>query len=112
MFSLVKIRQRAYGGNCEFMIQVRGQLKLKAKTEKLWPQKITKIAALNAWKDRVANEIARYLQFPTIDGDDDPPAPVVEILCDNVNDFPLLSQYVRRYLAIPAGEQCSNWNIF
>jgi hypothetical protein len=30
-----KYRQRAYGGNCEFMIQVRGQLKLKAKTEKL-----------------------------------------------------------------------------
>jgi hypothetical protein len=31
----MKFRQHAYGGNCEFMIQVCGQLKLKAKTEKL-----------------------------------------------------------------------------
>ena len=38
----MKFRQHAYGDNCEFMIQVCGQLKLKAKTEKLWPQKITK----------------------------------------------------------------------
>jgi hypothetical protein len=33
MFSPVKFRQRVHGGNCEFMIQVRGQLKLKAELE-------------------------------------------------------------------------------
>ncbi|XP_028404099.1 zinc finger BED domain-containing protein 1-like [Dendronephthya gigantea] len=49
-------------------------------------------------RDRVANEIARYLQFPTIDGDDDP----LQWWKFHENDFPLLSQYVRRYLAIPA----------
>ena len=33
LFSLVKFRQRVYGGNCEFRIQVRGQFKLKAELE-------------------------------------------------------------------------------
>jgi hypothetical protein len=46
----------------------------------------------------VANEIARYLQFPTIDGDDDP-LPWWKF---HENGFPLLSQYGRRHLAIPA----------
>jgi hypothetical protein len=38
----------------------------------------------------MANEIARYLQFPTIDGDDDP----LQWWKFYVNDFALLSQYV------------------
>ena len=49
-------------------------------------------------RDRAASEIARYLQFPIIDGDDDP----LQWWKFHENDFPLLSQYARRYLAIPA----------
>ena len=49
-------------------------------------------------RDRAASEIARYLQFPTIYRDDDP----LQWWKFHENDFPLLSQYARRYLAIPA----------
>ena len=44
------------------------------------------------------SEIARYLQFPTNDGDDDP----LQWWKFHESDFPLLAQYARRYLAIPA----------
>ena len=49
-------------------------------------------------RDRAASEIARYLQLTTTDGDDDP----LQWWKFHENDFPLLSQYARRYLAIPA----------
>ena len=48
--------------------------------------------------NRVASEILKYLKFPNIDGDDDP----LQWWKFHKKDFPLLSQYARRYLAIPA----------
>ena len=94
----LRIAEESVGQGCQQSCQPPKKVKKTLGSVTSMRKLMQTPSAAQSPRDRVTKEIDRYLQFQTIDGDDDP----LEWWKAHVREFPLLSQLARRYLATPA----------